>query len=270
MTFLQKLSIAWEKNNSLLCVGLDTDKKKIPGILQKEKQPIFTFNKHIIDSTADLVCAYKPQIAYYSAVAAEDELLMTIEYIHTRYPEIPVILDAKRGDIGATAELYSQEVFVRYAADAVTVNPYLGGDTLEPFLAWRDRGIIILCKTSNPGSADFQNLMIDGQPLYMVVAQKAAHQWNRNNNVMLVVAATHPKELYILRNKLPTMPFLVPGIGAQGGNIEEVVTQAITQDKKGLIINSSRAILYASNGGEFADAARKVAVETRDQINLYR
>jgi orotidine-5'-phosphate decarboxylase len=223
-----------------------------------------------VDATADLVCAFKPQIAYYSASHAERDLELTIDYIHQNHPGIPVILDAKRGDIGSTAEMYVQEVFDRYQADAVTVNPYMGTDTLQPFLDRRDKGVIILCRTSNPGAKDIQDLDSNGKKLYQIIAEKAAKEWNYNFNVLLVVGATYPKELMEIRFIVGDMPFLVPGIGAQGGDVESAVTNGKTQKGTGMIINSSRGIIYASNKDDFAKAARKAAVKLRDEINQYR
>ncbi|MEW6185910.1 MAG: orotidine-5'-phosphate decarboxylase, partial [Thermodesulfobacteriota bacterium] len=183
---------------------------------------------------------------------------------------IPVILDAKRGDVGSTAELYAQEAFDRYQADALTVNPYLGGDTLEPFLNRRDKGVIILCRTSNPGAADIQNLESKGEKLYRIVARKASQEWNRNGNVLLVVGATYPQELGEIRSLVESMPFLVPGIGAQGGDVEKAVSQGKTSEGSGLIINSSRGIIYAGQGKDFTQAARKAASQLKDEINKYR
>lgn len=268
--FLEKLRHAWKQNQSLLCVGLDPDLAKFPEHIRKSPEPYFAFAKEIIDTTADLVCAYKPQIAYYAAAGAEAELSKTISYIKDRYPTIPVILDSKRGDIGSTAEMYAQESFDRYKADAVTVNPYLGTDSLEPFYRRKDKGTIILCRTSNSGAVDLQNLVVEGKPLYQRVAEKASKDWNANQNLLLVLGATYPKEISEVRAIAPTIPFLVPGVGAQGGDVRAVVEAGKTQDGTGLVINSSRAILYASNKEDFAQAARKVAQATRDEINKYR
>lgn len=268
--FLEKLRHAWKQNQSLLCVGLDPDFSKFPEHIKNSPEPYFNFAKEIIDSTADLVCAYKPQIAYYAAFGAEVELQKTISYIKDRYPTVPVILDSKRGDIGSTAEMYAQESFDRFKADAVTVNPYLGTDSLEPFYRQSDRGAIILCRTSNPGSVDFQNLLVEGKPLYQRVAEKAVKDWNGNKNILLVMGATYPKEISEVRAIAPEIPFLVPGIGAQGGDVKAVVEAGKTKDGAGLVINSSRAILYASKEKDFAQAARKVAQATRDEINRFR
>ena len=270
MNFIDTIEASWEKKNSLLCVGLDSDLEKIPSYLLKRDKPLFEFNKDIVDATADLVCAYKPQIAFYAASRSEDELEMTIEYIHDRYPEIPVILDAKRGDIGSTAKMYAKEVFDRYKADAVTVNPYMGFDTLTPFLEREERGVIILCRTSNPGAKDIQDLEINGKKLYQIVATMAVNRWNYNSNVLLVVGATYPRELNEIRSIVGEIPFLVPGIGAQGGDVESAVINGKNAKGTGMIINSSRGIIYASDGKDFAMAARNAAIQLRDEINRYR
>ena len=270
MNFIKAVESAWQKNNTLLCVGLDPDSTKIPSRLRSHKNPLFAFNQAIIDATADLVCAFKPQIAYYAAARAEVELELTIAYIHERYPGIPVILDAKRGDIGATAEQYAQEAFDRYQADAVTVNPYLGGDTLKPFLDRRDKGIIILCRTSNPGAKEIQDLDAGGKKLYQIVAAKAATQWNYNGNALLVVGATYAQELGEIRSIVGEMPLLVPGVGAQGGEVKSAVLNGKSKNGTGMIINSSRGIIYASEKDDFAEAARAATIALRDEINLYR
>ncbi len=228
-----------------MCVGLDSDFAKIPDHLKSSEHSLFKFNREIIDQTHDLVCAYKIQIAFYSAYGKEEEVVLTVDYIHKNYPQIPVILDAKRGDIGNTAECYAKEAFVRYKADALTINPYMGFDSLQPFLDHKEKGVIILCRTSNPGAKDLQDLQIDGQPLYKHVASKAAKEWNKNQNVLLVVGATYPKELAEIRSITGDMIFLVPGIGAQGGDVEAAVKNGIDSTGAGLIINSSRAIIYA-------------------------
>jgi orotidine-5'-phosphate decarboxylase len=270
VNFLKILTEAWERNDSLLCVGLDPDLEKIPGYLRTLKAPLFEFNRVIIEATWDLVCAFKPQIAFYAAYGLERDLERTIAYIHEKHPAIPVILDAKRGDVGSTAKRYAQEVFDRYGADAVTVNPYLGGDTLEPFLERIDKGVIVLCRTSNPGATDIQDLEVNGEKLYRIVARKAAREWNRNGNVLLVVGATYPQELGEIRSLVGTMPLLVPGIGAQGGDVERAVTKGKTPDGSGMIINSSRGIIYAGKGKDFAQAARAAASQLREEINRYR
>ena len=268
--FTQQLAGAWDKNDSLVCVGLDPEIERFPAHMRAEPSPIFHFNRAIIDATADLVCAYKPQFAHYAAYEAEDQLERTIEYIHRAHPGVPVILDAKRGDIGNTAERYAIEAFERYGADAVTVNPYLGGDSLEPFLRHAERGVLILCRTSNPGAGDLQDLPVEGRPLYQVVAQLAARRWNSRGNCLLVVGATYPRELAAVRALVGDMALLVPGVGAQGGDVEQVVASGCTRAGTGLIISSSRAILYASAGEDFAEAARTAVARLREQINTSR
>ena len=268
--FIARLTQAWTQNNSLVCVGLDPEIERFPSRVAAEASPIFQFNKAIIDATADLVCAYKPQFAHYAAYEAEDQLERTIEYIHREYPAIPVILDAKRGDVGHTAERYAIEAFERYGADAVTVNPYLGSDSLEPFLKRAERGVVILCRTSNPGARDLQDLAVDGRPLYQVVAQLAAQRWNSRGNCLLVVGATYPRELAAVRALVGDMPLLVPGIGAQGGDVAEAVHSGQTAAGSGLLISSSRAILYASASADFAAAARAATDKLRREINAHR
>jgi len=276
MTFIDKLSSAWTANNSLLCVGLDPDIKRFPAHLQHQPDGIFEFCKAIIDATADVACAFKPQIAYFAALRAEDQLEAICLYLREKYPHIPLVLDAKRGDIGATAEQYAREAFERYRADAVTLNPYMGFDSIAPFLEWKDRGAIVLCRTSNPGGSDLQFLKVGGQvqslPLFQHVAQLVANEWNTNGQCALVVGATFPQELAEVRALIGDMPLLVPGIGAQGGDIQATVQAGRTGNGMGMMINSSRAILYAKpNAGEdFAQTARRVAVETCDAINRAR
>ncbi len=271
-TFIDRLQGSWARNDSLVCVGLDPEIERFPEHVAAHASPIFQFNKAIIDATADLVCAYKPQFAHYAAYEAEDQLQRTIEYIHDTYPDIPVILDSKRGDVGNTAERYANEAFERYGADAVTVNPYLGADSLEPFLKHADRGVIILCRTSNPGARDLQDLTVDaaGRRLYHVVADLAAQQWNTRGNCLLVVGATYPQELAEVRRIVGDMPLLVPGVGAQGGDVAAAVRSGQTAAGTGLIISSSRGILYASGGEDFASAARAATERLRSQINEYR
>jgi orotidine-5'-phosphate decarboxylase len=268
--FITQLTRRWESSDSLLCVGLDPEIERFPRHIAAQASPIFQFNKAIIDATADLVCAYKPQFAHYAAYEAEDQLERTIEYIHRSYPGVPVILDSKRGDVGNTAERYAIEAFERYGADAVTVSPYLGGDALEPFLKYQDRGVIILCRTSNPGAGDLQDLEIGGRRLYHVVAELAARRWNSRGNCLLVVGATYPRELAEVRGIVGDMPFLVPGVGAQGGDIAQAVQNGQTASGTGLIISSSRGILYASPGEDFASAARAAASALREQVNASR
>ena len=268
--FIDKLAASWERSNSLVCVGLDPEIERLPPGIAVQPSPIFQFNKAIIDATADLVCAYKPQFAHYAAYEAEDQLERTIEYIHRSYPGIPVILDSKRGDVGNTAQRYAIEAFERYGADAVTVNPYMGGDSLEPFLQYQDRGVIILCRTSNPGGRDLQDLDVGGRKLYQVVADMAARKWNTRGNCLLVVGATQPRELAEVREIVGNMPFLVPGVGAQGGDVALAVTNGQTDDGTGLIVSSSRGILYAGTDDSFSTAARAAAQALREQINASR
>ena len=278
MTFIASLSAAWARNDSLLCVGLDPDPAKFPAHLQGRPDAIFEFCKGIVDATADLVCSFKPQIAYFAAHRAEDQLEALIAHIHERHPGIPVILDAKRGDIGSTAEQYAVEAFERFRADAITASPYMGRDSAEPYLAYPDKGVILLCRTSNPGGSDLQFLDV-GTPekpekLYERVARLVADEWNRTGQCALVVGATFPAEIARVREIVGELPLLVPGIGAQGGDIEATVRAGRTgngdRPGTGLMINSSRAILYAGKDENYAAAARRVAQETRDAINRYR
>ena len=268
--FIEQLERAWDVNGSLVCVGLDPEIERFPPQVIDQPSPIFQFNKAIIDATADLVCAYKPQFAHYAAYEAEDQLERTIEYIQSTYPGIPVILDSKRGDVGNTAERYAIEAFERYHADAVTVSPYLGGDSMEPFLKYEDKGVIILCRTSNPGAGDLQDLEVGGRRLFHVVADLAARRWNTRGNCALVVGATYPRELAEVREIVGNMPFLVPGVGAQGGDVAQAVQSGQTAAGAGLVISSSRGILYASSGEDFVSAARQATLKLRDQINASR
>lgn len=272
--FTDTLAAAWAKHDSLLCVGLDPDPARFPEHLEARPDAIFEFCKNIVDASADLVCCFKPQIAYFAARGAEDQLETLIAHIHTRHPGIPVILDAKRGDIGATATQYAVEAFERYRADAVTINPYMGRDSVEPFLAYRNKGVILLCRTSNPGGSDLQFLDV-GTPerpekLYERVARLVADDWNATGQCGLVVGATFPEEIARVRQIVGNMPLLVPGIGAQGGDIEATMKAGRTATGTGLMINSSRAILYAGKGKDYAQAARAAALATRDAINQYR
>lgn len=269
MTFIEQLKLAWQSTESLVCVGLDPDLRKLPSEVLDSKTPIFEFNRRIIDQTAEHCCCFKPQIAYYAAYAAEAELEQTIRYIKEYYPKHPVILDAKRGDIGATAGMYAVEAFVRYGADAVTVNPYMGGDTLQPFLDYAYKGVVVLCRTSNSGSAEFQSLDCEGMPLAHRVAQQSL-DWNKHGNIMLVTGATYPDEIAEIRKIVGDMPLLVPGVGAQGGGLRGVLGNGLTGDKTGLMINSSRGIIYASSGSDFAEAAGEAARQLKDEINIVR
>jgi len=264
VNFVEKLTNTTRKNKSLLCVGLDPDPKLMP-----DKVGVFEFNKAIIDATADLVCAYKPNIAFYEALGNEglDALKQTVKYVPD---DIPVIVDAKRGDIGNTAKAYARAIFDNFNFDATTVSPYLGFDSLEPFIQYTNKGILILCRTSNAGAADFQSLRCetegDSRPLFEIVALKAS-QWNIHGNIGLVVGATYPEELRLIRNSHPNMPLLIPGIGAQGGDLASTVRYGVNARGEGAIINSSRGIIYASKGKDFAQAARQAASSLRNQIN---
>ena len=274
MHFMTALRAAWQQRDSLLCVGLDPDPAKFPAHLQGRPDAILAFCTQIVDATADLVCCFKPQIAYFAAHRAEDQLEALIEHIHAAHPDTPVILDAKRGDIGSTAEQYAIEAFERFKADAITVNPYMGRDSVDPYLAWPDKGVILLCRTSNPGGSDLQFLEVDTphgrMKLYEHVARTVAEDWNASGNCGLVVGATFPAEIARVRELTGDMPLLVPGIGAQGGDIAATLAAGRTANGTGLMINSSRAVLYAGKGEDFADAARKVALDTRDAINAQR
>jgi orotidine-5'-phosphate decarboxylase len=264
--FRERLRAAWASSGSLVCVGLDPDVAKIPERFARTAQPIFEFNREVVDATHDLVCAYKPQIAFYSAAGAERELELTIAHIRERAPHAIVLLDAKRGDVGNTAIAYAREAFGRYAADAVTVNAYTGEDGVRPFLTDPERGAFVLCRTSNPGARDFQDLLVDGRPLYRHVAERAARDWNSLGNLALVVGATYPEEMALLRQTHPEIPFLVPGIGAQGGDLEATLKAGLDASRQGLIVSSSRAIVFAGDAAAIRGAAR----ELRDAINRFR
>jgi orotidine-5'-phosphate decarboxylase len=268
LKFSERLDRAHAAADSLVCVGLDPDLARLPHDLRSDREPLLAFNRRIVDATHDLCAAYKPQIAFYSALGKEAELAASIRYIRERAPAALVILDAKRGDIGNTAEAYAREAFERYDADAVTVNPYMGEDAVLPFLARPERGAVLLCRTSNPGGHDFQDLLIDGQPLYRRVAQRAATRWNRHGNLMLVVGATRPQEMADLRRAHPELSFLVPGIGAQGGDLEGTLAAGLDAGGKGLLVSSSRAIIYA--GGGTSAAIREAARDLNGAINRRR
>ena len=275
MSFIESLRKRWATSNSLVCVGLDPDPAKFPAKFADDPDAIFTFCRDIADATAEFACCFKPQIAHFAARGAEDALQRLIAHIHAIHPGVPVILDAKRGDIGSTAQQYAVEAFDRYAADAITVNPYLGRDSLQPVLDRTDKGVIILCRTSNPGAGDLQDLPVaDGdstaRPLYQHVAEKIAREWNGNGNCALVVGATWPGQLREVRAIVGDVPLLVPGVGAQGGEVESVVANAKTNDGGGLMVSSSRAILYASPGVDYTAAAAAAAKALRDEINVHR
>jgi orotidine-5'-phosphate decarboxylase len=273
MEFIAQLEGCIEKHNSLLCIGLDSDFDRLPPQIKKQKEPLFEFSKAIADATYDLVCAYKPNSAFYEAHGAEGiaQLKKTCDYVKENYPEVPIILDAKRGDIGNTNEGYATFAFDYLGADAITVSPYLGGEALEAFLSRRSKGIIILCRTSNPGAGEFQDLETGGKKLYQIVAQKVHDNWNKNGNCLLVTGATYPEELAEIRQIVGNdMYFLVPGIGAQGGDIEKSVKAAVNKQGRGAIISTSREVIYAGSGTDFAQAARTKATEIRNEINKYR
>ena len=269
-TFTQQLQSAWASQGSMLCVGFDPDPKRLPAVFQGKPEGIYEFCREIADATADSVCSFNPQFAYFASQRAEAQLEKLTRYLKDKYPHIPVILDSKRGDIGSTADHYALEAFERYGADAVTVNPYMGFDTIEPYLKHAGKGVIVLCRTSNPGGSDLQflNVSPNGEPLYLHVAKLAAQKWNASGQISLVVGATFPEEIAKVRAIVGEMPLLIPGIGAQGGDIDATVKAGniANQPGKGMMINSSRAILYASSGNDFAEAARKVAISTRDAL----
>jgi len=274
--FTDQLRAAETRHRSMLCVGLDPEPAKFPGDWKGDAARIFAFCAAIVDATRDLVCAYKPQIAYFAAYRAEDQLERLCAHIRAVAPGVPVILDAKRGDIGATAEQYAREAFERYRADAVTLSPFMGFDSVEPFLRHAGKGVILLCRTSNPGGDDLQAQVLDGgERVYERIARLAAGPWNRNGEVGLVVGATYPAEVARVRELAPTLPLLIPGVGAQGGDAAATVRAGwrgtVGQDGAWsttgpIIVNSSRAVLYASAGADFAQAARRVAEATRAQL----
>ncbi len=270
MSFISALRDRWAESDSLVCVGLDPEPARLPARFRNQPDAVFDFCRAIVDATGALVCAFKPQIAHFAALGAEDALERLIDYIHANHPGVPVILDAKRGDIGSTAQRYASEAFDRFGADAVTVNPYLGRDSIQPFLDRADKGVVVLCRTSNPGAADFQDLIVDGRPLYAHVADRVAGEWNVNGNCALVVGATWPGQLADVRARVGDMPILVPGVGAQGGDARAVVQAGCTMDGCGLMVSSSRAILYAGNGPDFDQQAHAATRALRDLINAAR
>jgi orotidine-5'-phosphate decarboxylase len=276
MSFTAQLARAEALNDSVLCVGLDPDPAQFTGSWKDDPARIFDFCASIVDATRDLVIAFKPQIAYFAAHRAEEALERLIQHIHQVAPDVPVILDAKRGDIGSTAEQYAREVFERYRADAVTLSPYLGFDSIEPYLRYEGKGAILLCRTSNPGGADLQaQWLADGEMLFERIARLAQGDWNRNGQLALVVGATYPGEIARVRELAPTLPLLIPGIGAQGGDAAATVRAGWRADADGrttapIIVSSSRAVLYASRGEDFAAAARQAALAAREELNAAR
>lgn len=273
MNFLDLLRHAERQNGSLLCVGLDPEPAKFPATLQGDASKIYDFCAAIVDATADLVSAFKPQIAYFAAHRAEAQLERLMAHMRRAAPGVPIILDAKRGDIGSTAEQYAKEAFERYGADAVTLSPFMGFDTIQPYLKYHGKGAFLLCRTSNPGGDDFQNqrlASVAGTPLlYEHIAQLAQGPWNLNGQLGLVVGATYPAEIERVRALAPTLPLLIPGVGAQGGDALATV-RAGWRDNGPIIVNSSRAILYASGGADFVQAARQEALKTRDLLQAAR
>jgi len=269
MTFIDQLRAAERQNRSLLCVGLDPEPTRFPARLKGDANKIYDFCARIVDATADLVIAFKPQIAYFAAHRAEGQLERLMEHIRRVAPQVPIILDAKRGDIGSTADQYAIEAFERYGADAVTLSPFMGFDSVAPYLKYPEKGAFLLCRTSNPGGADLQGqrlASVDGQPLlYEHVARLAQGPWNLNGQLGLVVGATYPAEIERVRALAPTVPLLIPGVGAQGGDAVATVRAGWRADAP-IVVNSSRAICYASDGDDFADAARREALRTRDGL----
>ena len=274
MTFLEQLQGAERQHGSLLCVGLDPDPSKLPAGMKGDASKIYDFCAQIVDATADLAIAFKPQIAYFAAHRAEAQLEKLMEHMRRNAPHVPVILDAKRGDIGSTAEQYAKEAFERYGADAVTLSPFMGFDSVQPYLKYHGKGAFLLCRTSNPGGDDLQNqrlASIEGQPLlYEHVAKLAQGPWNSNGQLGLVVGATYPAEIERVRSLAPTLPLLIPGVGAQGGDAVATIKAGYRQSNgvttSAVIVSSSRAILYASSGDDFAQAARNEAMRTRDVL----
>ncbi len=273
MNFTDMLRAAGAQNQSMLCVGLDPEPSRFPLAWRGDAQRIYEFCAAIVDATADLVVAFKPQIAYFAAHRAEDQLEQLMAHMRVRAPQVPIILDAKRGDIGSTAEQYAREAFERYGADAVTLSPFMGWDSVQPYLQYPGKGAFLLCRTSNPGGDDLQNqrlASVDGQPLlYEHVARLAQGPWNLNGQLGLVVGATYPAEIERVRAIAPTVPLLIPGVGAQGGDALATVRAGWRPDGP-IIVNSSRAILYASSGEDFAAAARREAMKTRDLLQAAR
>jgi orotidine-5'-phosphate decarboxylase len=269
MTFIEMLQDAQRRNGSMLCVGLDPEPTRFPAHLKGDAGKIYEFCARIVDATADLAIAFKPQIAYFAAHRAEGQLERLMEHMRRNAPQVPVILDAKRGDIGSTAEQYAKEAFERYGADAVTLSPFMGFDSVQPYLKFDGKGAFLLCRTSNPGGDDLQNQRLSSVPgeplLYEHVARLAQGPWNLNGQLGLVVGATYPAEIERVRQVAPTLPLLIPGVGAQGGDAAATVKAGWRADAP-IVVNSSRAIIYASDGEGFAEAARGEARRTRDLL----
>ena len=267
MSFLDKLQRAWRTTQSMVCVGLDPDEARIPACVAGTHR-YFDFCRAIVDATAPYVCAYKPQAAHFAAVGREAELASLLAYIREAYPHHVTILDAKRGDIGSTAEYYAMEAYRRYDADAVTVNPYLGYESIAPYLAYPERGIVVLCRTSNPDSDWLQKAQVCGEPVYLSIARKVA-QWNCNDQFMLVTGATYPQELGAIRRLVGDLPLLVPGIGAQGGDLAAVLGNGLDHAGQGLLLSSSRGIIYAGSGEDFAEHAANAASALQESIRSF-
>ncbi len=275
MNFIAQLAAAERRNDSMLCVGLDPEPERFPGDWKGDRSRIFDFCAAIVDATKDLVIAFKPQIAYFAAHRAEDQLERLMAHMRRVAPEVPVILDAKRGDIGATAEQYAREAFVRYQADALTLSPFMGLDSIEPYLGYEGKGLFLLCRTSNPGGSDLQaQRLANGDQLFEHIARLAAGRWNRNGQIGLVVGATFAGEIERVRALAPGLPLLIPGVGAQGGDAATTVRagwRGTAEHTSGaIVVSSSRAVLYASSGADFAAAARTVAQATRRELQAAR
>lgn len=271
MTFITKLRGRWHAADSLLCIGLDPEPAKFPAPLEGDPDAVFRFCRDIADATAEFACAFKPQVAHFAALGAEATLARLIAHLRSTHPDVPVILDAKRGDVASTAMFYAAEAFDRYWADAVTVNPYLGAEAARPFLERREKGVVVLCRTSNPGAGELQDLEVHGRPLYQHVAELVATTWNEHGNCALVVGATWPQQLAEVRAIVGEgMPLLVPGVGAQGGDVAEAVRHGRNREGTGLMVSASRSVLYASSGADYAEAAARAARDLRDAINRAR
>ena len=268
-SFYERLSIIQKAKKTCLCVGLDPRLDLLPEPLTGRADAVFDFLKEIIDETQEFSCCFKPQIACFAAYGLEETLSEVINYIHKNYPEIPVILDAKRNDIGATSEMYAMEIFDRYKADAVTLNPYMGWESVEAFVSYRDKGIFVLCRTSNPGAGEFQDLRVEGVPLYNLVAQRALEKWNQHKNIGLVVGGTALEELKILRKRFPGAWFLVPGVGFQGADVDLVIKYGKSAITGGLVVNSSRAVLYGGEGSDYGKKAGQIARNMQIKMEAY-
>jgi len=272
MKYADKLSKIQKKNNSFVCVGLDSNLNKLPKFLLENRYPQFAFNKAIIDTTHKFVCAYKPNSAFYEVQGEYGilQLKMTCDYLREKYPQIPIILDVKRADIGESNERYDKFAFEYLGVDAITLHPYLGHEALEPFLKHEDKCCYILCRTSNHGAGEFQDLKVAGKPLYQVVAKKVATVWNKNQNCGLVVGATYPEELETVRKIAPNLQLLIPGVGSQGGDLKKSVLYAANKTNDGFVISASRSIIFAGSGEDFAQKAKEETEKLRDQINAVR